>query len=129
MTYQSSGETTYRVEVSGWDPSGEFFVEKTTLEWSPDGGKEVSMRAPIQEGDVVFVRLKLSSMASRTFPIACRAENISPRDSSGFIHVSLVQLRPRNLNEADQPGSTANAGRDTAQHGEAFAPTEACEKA
>jgi hypothetical protein len=39
-----NGEDTYRVEVSGWDAKENFFVEKTTLEWKPEG-QEINVAA------------------------------------------------------------------------------------
>ena len=33
----------YRVEVSGWDKSQTFFVEKSELEWNEESGKHVTL--------------------------------------------------------------------------------------
>lgn len=129
MTYQNSHETTYRVEISGWNASGNFFVEKTTVQWSPDTGKEVAMRASLREGDIVFVRLNQTSTAAPAFPIAYLAEKISSRDSRGFVRVSLVRLRPRGLDKVDPLDSASDAGNGSTQTGEGFAFIEIGEKA
>ena len=97
-------DTTYHVEASGWDASENFFVEKTALDWCHDGSKKVSLRSSIREGAVVFIRLNQARNANPVFPIAYQAEKVSPRDSRGFCHVSLVQLRPRA--RAESAGST-----------------------
>ncbi len=128
MIDHSSNET-YRVEVSGWDGSGNFFVEKTILRWSPDSGKEVSVRSALREGDILFVRLNQTWTATPTFPIAYRAEKVSPRDSSGFIRLSLVQLRPRSFAEADQFASQPKSGHATIQRSDGFRPIDTCKEA
>ena len=35
------GQTSYSVEVSGWDNNEDFFVEKTELHWSEQSGKHI----------------------------------------------------------------------------------------
>ena len=40
----------YCVEVSGWDVSEGFFVEKCELEWNEQSGKCVAMRRTLPEG-------------------------------------------------------------------------------
>jgi len=85
----------YRVEVSGWDASENFFVEKTTLCWGHDTDKEISLRSPVREGSVVFVRLLQRSVNTDTIPIAYRVAALAEKDGSGCAIARLVQLYPR----------------------------------
>jgi len=85
----------YRVEVSGWDAWENFFVEKTMLCWGRDTDKEVSLRAPVREGCVVFVRLLQRSVNTDTIPIAYRVAGLAEKDGSGHATARLVQLYPR----------------------------------
>ena len=108
----SSDESGYRVEVSGWDASENFFVEKTTLNWRDDASKQVLLRSSLREGAIVFIRLNRSA-TEQIFPIAYRAQKISPHDARGLSRVSLVQVRPRPAPRVGEPlpaGNSANAG-------------------
>ena len=119
-------DTAYRVEASGWDASEDFFVEKTALDWCHDGSKKVSLRSSLHEGAVVFIRLNQTQNANPVFPIAYKARKISPRDSRGFIHVSLVQLRPRTAPDHEpHPLRYADAALAEAN---SLVPAESCEK-
>jgi hypothetical protein len=84
----------YFVEVSGWDDSEKFFVEKAPLDWDPEGGERISLRSKIREGVVVFVRL-MQSVADVAYPMAYQATRVGPRDANGLRRVNVVQLRPR----------------------------------
>ncbi len=95
MPIENPCTTLYRVEVSGWDSAETFFVENTKLEWNGENGKKVHLRHPLRTGAVVFVRLIDSPAAGDSFPIAYRAESVSPPDSRGVCRVSLAPLRPR----------------------------------
>jgi hypothetical protein len=85
----------YRVEVSGWDASYAFFVEKTTLEWGQEAHKTISLSSTLREGCVVFVRLLPSLANENHFLIAYMAVQVEEEESSGRTRVGLVQLRPR----------------------------------
>ncbi len=86
--------TSYRVEVSGWDEKENFFVEKTTLEWSEGTGKKIELRARLAAQAVVFVRLAQQLGGSNSFPIPYRAvEILQKRD--GLSTVLVQQLQPR----------------------------------
>jgi hypothetical protein len=87
--------SSYRVEVSGWDALENFFVEKTTLDWGLEEKKEISLRSPLREGSVVFVRLLQPLSNSNSFPIAYQAVDVAPNDSTGRMSIHLAQLRPR----------------------------------
>jgi hypothetical protein len=63
----------YSVEVSGWDVSERFFVEKCELEWNEQAGKCVALRRMLPEGAHVFVRLLQSLSIERSYPVAHEA--------------------------------------------------------
>lgn len=86
--------TSYRVEVSGWDEKENFFVEKTTLDWSEGTGKKVELRARVAPQAVIFVRLSQQMGGSNGLPIPYRAVEISP-PREGCISVVVQQLQPR----------------------------------
>jgi|HubBroStandDraft_6_1064221.scaffolds.fasta_scaffold02781_2 hypothetical protein len=95
MELQIDQNSSYRVEVSGWDSRENFFVEKTLLEWGREEKKEISLQAPLEEGCVVFVRLLQPNANANNFPIAYQAIRVAPRDSRGSMKIRLAQLRPR----------------------------------
>src|SRR5580692_8197675 len=84
----------HRVEVSGWDSSNNFFVEKTMLHWS-NGEREVSFQSPVRRGCVVFVRLLRPAFDCDNFPTAYQASGIESEPASGRTLVRLTRLRPR----------------------------------
>jgi hypothetical protein len=85
----------YRVEVSGWDASGAFFVEKTMLEWGHESHKTISLCSTLREGSVVFVRLLPSLGNESHFLIAYLAIHVEAEDSNGRTRSGLVQVHPR----------------------------------
>jgi hypothetical protein len=97
MEFRADGSNSYRVEVSGWDASESFFVEKTMLNWGRDEKKEVHLRSVLREGSFVFVRLLQPITNGNNFPVAYQAQRIGPRDPEGHSRVHLAQLRPRPL--------------------------------
>ncbi len=88
-------QNSYAVEVSGWDVSEIFFVEKTNLTWAADGMKEVSLRHPVREGSVIFVRLMQPVESADNYPIACQAMKVLEQAADGRSAIQLTQLRPR----------------------------------
>jgi hypothetical protein len=62
LSQEMTDISSYHVEVSGWDASDAFFVEKTTLDWSGGDKKEISLRSTLCEGRVVFVRLNSGAL-------------------------------------------------------------------
>lgn len=95
MSSQSLGSNTYRIEVSGWDRSESFFVEKTQLDWSEQHGKKIFLRHSVREGAVLFVRLIHPTAAGHSFPVAYQVKEVGPADAAGMYAVSLVQIHPR----------------------------------
>jgi hypothetical protein len=68
---------TYRVEVSGWDSSQVFFVEKTELEWSEENGKQITLSRDLNPATMIFVRLLQPTSPDRSSPVAYKAEHIA----------------------------------------------------
>ena len=83
----------YRVEVSGWDSSLEFFVEKSELAWSEEAGKQVALTHAVRTGTMIFVRLLKSMSTDRTSPVAYRADLVTT-NAEGFHQFRLTQVRP-----------------------------------
>ena len=87
--------SSYRVEVSGWDSSENFFVEKTALTWTQNGEKQLTLKSDLREGCVIFVRLLQSTSMVNNIPVAYQVAGVAPEGANGRIRVSMVQLRPR----------------------------------
>lgn len=105
MSLQTEATDSYRVEISGWDTSDRFFVERTTLDWGEDEAKRVSLRSIVREGSVVFLRLLQSFGDGTGLPVACRVVKMTGKDADGQTSVHLAQLHPRS-----SVGGTAQAG-------------------
>src|SRR5262249_56932591 len=89
-----SEATTYRVEVSGWDNTQSFFVEKADLEWSKSGEKVVLLRRELQEGSLLFVRLLQPISADRSHPVPYAAEHLRITQLAQWEY-RLTQVQPR----------------------------------
>jgi len=85
----------YRIEISGWDLAENFFVEKTNLDWSEEGGRRVYLRRRLRNGAVVFVRLIAPTSLCRTFPVAHQVEEVNRAAGAEMWEVRLVQMHPR----------------------------------
>lgn len=94
MEEQQGQANSYRVEVSGWDATENFFVEKTTLDWGDGEKKEIRVGHALREEAVVFVRLLQPFPASGNFPIAYRAKRVAVLSTDGESLICLTQLRP-----------------------------------
>jgi hypothetical protein len=84
----------YAVEISGWDASEKFFVEKTTLPVSTCSDKLICLQYQLRHGCVVFVRLLPLSLGCDNFPIAYRAEIVQCDGLNGLTVVRLSPLHP-----------------------------------
>ena len=84
----------YPVEVSGWDASESYFVEKSELEWEEDAGKQVILHRMLREGAHIFVRLIQSSSSERSHPVPYEAHYTSSTPD-GRWQFQLLPLRPR----------------------------------
>jgi len=85
----------YKVEISGFDASRKFFVERTTLRWSEGETNCLRLRYDVRQGSVVFLRLLQAFGDGMSLPIACRAVNVAPRGADGRVMVRLLRLNPR----------------------------------
>ena len=68
--------STYSVEVSGWDSSHSFFVEKSELCWNEETGKQLSLTRQLIPGAMIFVRLLQPTEPEPAFPVAYEAEPV-----------------------------------------------------
>jgi hypothetical protein len=84
----------YRVEVSGWDKSQTFFVEKSELEWNAESGKRLTLSSAVPDGSVVFLRLIQPVSADRSQSVPYEAEflSVTPEGQNQF---RLHPVRPR----------------------------------
>lgn len=94
-------QDSYRVEVSGWDISENFFVEKTLLDWRGEEQKEIRLRTPVRKGCVLFVRLMQPTSLISNMPIAYQVMELLEAKSERRFRVSLAKLRPRTRAEDD----------------------------
>ena len=69
--------STYSVEVSGWDHSHAFFVERSELTWSEETGKLLTLSRRLPPGAMIFVRLLQPTGGELAFPVAYEAEGLS----------------------------------------------------
>ena len=67
----------YSVEVSGWDQTHVFFVERSELTWSEETGKLLTLSRRLPPGAMIFVRLLQPSDGERAFPVAYETEALS----------------------------------------------------
>lgn len=93
MTRLSPLTTVYPVEISGWDVSHAFFVEKADLAWNEQTGKRVVLRRALRDGAVLFVRLIQPIAEERSYPVAFAAVEESPTPDGGTVFV-LLEVHP-----------------------------------
>ena len=86
----------YRVEVSGWDKSQTFFVEKSEFEWSEDFGKHLTLSTAVPDGSVVFLRLiqPLTADRSQSVPYETEFLSVTPDGQNQF---RLHPVNPRTV--------------------------------
>ncbi|MHB8412882.1 MAG: hypothetical protein ACYDDI_13180 [Candidatus Acidiferrales bacterium] len=95
MAAQGTEGSSCRVEISGWDLSDNFFVEKAMLSRCGDGSRRVLLHTPLRVGALVFVRTTDEPSAERTIPVTYQVATINGRYASGGREVQLMQRRPR----------------------------------
>jgi hypothetical protein len=78
--------STYRIEVSGWDSSEAFFVEKTDLIWTEEAGKRIRT--------TLFVRLLQPISPNRSMPVPYEAEIVGMAPE-GTCEIRLNRVRAR----------------------------------
>jgi hypothetical protein len=88
-------KSTYSVEVSGWDNSQSFFVEKSELSWDEERGKHLTLSHRLCPGTMIFVRLLQPTASERTFPVAYHAVPLAttPDGQQRFL---VKCIEPRN---------------------------------
>jgi hypothetical protein len=69
--------STYSVEVSGWDNSHTFFVERSELCWTEATGKQLTLSRRLPPRAMIFVRLLQPSDGERAFPVPYETEALS----------------------------------------------------
>ena len=92
----------YSVEVSGWDVSDGFFVEKCELEWNEFAGKCVVLRRMLPEGAHVFVRLLQSLSTERSYPVAYEA-HFAGSQPDGCCQFRLTHILPHPKSVTREP--------------------------
>ncbi|HKV23741.1 MAG TPA: hypothetical protein VJN93_04050 [Candidatus Acidoferrum sp.] len=93
-TSQIAESRTFAVEVSGWDSSDNFFVERCDLTWHERSGKQVCLRQPVRENTILLVRLLDSGERERSHPIVYKARLIG-KTESGLRQFLLHASSPR----------------------------------
>lgn len=91
----------YRVEVSGWDVSESFFVEKATLELSLDGARSIQLRHPLRAGSMVFLRLIDSRVGFPALPVAYQVIEVSAAENEDLSKVTLRRLGHRHAEDVE----------------------------
>ena len=107
-SFKSRGD--YAVEISGWGLDHSFFAERTDLQWTEDGEKQVHLHRALSEGATVFVRLLSSEPSCGSVPVAYQARNVVPMDRNGRCQMQLVQLHPRPRQSFPRPDASNDLG-------------------
>lgn len=84
----------YAVEVSGWDCTQNFFVERSDLVWNEDTGRHVVLNRSLRDNAVLIVRLLEADTADRSHPIVYEAQ-LMGRTPSGQRQFRLTTVVPR----------------------------------
>ena len=84
----------YMVEVSGWDSSHNFFVEKCDLVWNENSDKHVALKRTLRDSTTLFVRLLQGGEAERSHPVVYQAELVG-RTANGLLKFRLTAAAPR----------------------------------
>jgi len=83
----------YAVEVSGWDCSEKFFVERCELEWTEESSKHVALTRALGSNTLLLVRLLQESEGVRAHPVVYEAELIR-KTESGLQQFRLKPVSP-----------------------------------
>ena len=94
LTCGHSHTKTYRVEVSGWDSSLIFFVEKAELSWSEETGKQVTLTHALCPGTMIFVRLLQATSPERSVPVPYQAVHVATTPD-GYRQFRLRRAEPQ----------------------------------
>jgi hypothetical protein len=99
LTARQPLSTTYSVEVSGWDNSPSFFVERTELSWREETGKFLALSRPLCPGTMIFVRLLQPIAAERSSPVAYKAEALAMTTPDGKHRFRIKRCEPRGVGQ------------------------------
>ncbi|MFZ0821548.1 MAG: hypothetical protein WAM91_15890 [Candidatus Acidiferrales bacterium] len=100
MLAETLAETSYRIEISGWDLDESFFVENTDLEWS-ESEKKVRLQHALRKGALVFVRLLGESKLASAYPLAYEVLDVKHQQQAGAYEILLAQMHPRTYSELE----------------------------
>jgi hypothetical protein len=103
MNWKSTDQSSYLVEVSGWDHFENFFVECSTMEWASGGTRKVALRNALREGTIVFVRLSQPLSPNSNLPVAFQIKTIGAPDGQNRAESTLIQLHPRGQKQNSVP--------------------------
>jgi hypothetical protein len=78
---RSTAPSVYAVEVSGWDATERFFVERCELEWDEESSKQVTLRQALGENTLLLVRLLQERESDRSHPVVYEAELVGKTES------------------------------------------------
>jgi hypothetical protein len=84
----------YHVEVSGWDSSESFFVERAELEWNAEGDKRLMLGHELRAGAILFVRLAQAISPDRSHPVPYATEQIAKTDNARW-QFRLTRVQPQ----------------------------------
>jgi hypothetical protein len=102
LTCGHSHTRTYRVEVSGWDVSHIFFVEKSELSWNEENGKRITLTRALTPGTMIFVRLLQTTFADLSVAVPYQAEQLATT-LEGIWQFRIHRAEPRPVaKEAEQ---------------------------
>jgi hypothetical protein len=112
MQHESQIEM-YRVEISGWDHQGQFFVEHSMLEWRQDQRKSALIRRRVRSGTLLFLRLLDRTNAIPSFPVAYRVRDVRAAEGAEKYEVQLAQMWP--VPQAEVDGTVTAAAEEKAR--------------
>jgi hypothetical protein len=101
LTCGHSHTRTYRVEVSGWDVSHIFFVERSELSWSEANGKQITLTRALSPGTMIFVRLLQTTCADRSVAVPYEAEQLATT-LEGMWQFRIHRAEPRPVAKEEQ---------------------------
>jgi len=91
---QLGGTRLYPVEVSGWDRTQNFFVERCDLVWNGETGRNVELQHDLRESAVLIVRPLETDKAGRSHAIVYQAQ-LMGKTPSGHPQFRLTAVVPR----------------------------------
>ena len=103
----------YRIEVSGWNLSDVFFVEKTELRCTEGGEKKLLLHHSLPQGAVIFVRLIAPETLYGSLPVAYQVARVQPMNSIGLCEMQLMPLHPRSKADTRNDVASPSAERSS----------------